>query len=396
MKKASNRIAKLESVLLKRVRAGQGLSRVDLSRELNLQPSTIGLYVNRLIQKGLLVESHRVSRRLGRRPTVLELRGDGGQFVGVDFEARNIIAMSVDFSQQPMKTAHKTIEESDPVERILKKIEQAISEVLPDLPHRVLAIGVGVPGLLDPVKGMALYYEYIKGWENIPLGSRLTDKFGVPVYLENNIRSMALAELWFGHERGEENFVCVGIRSGIAAGIVVNGHLYRGSQNSAGEIGRWRCPLVEGRHKRGALPVAGPELQEVASVRAMVGTVVRAIQRGEKTLLASSAQPVTIQDIIHACQQGDALSRRILETAAAHLGWAISQLTLLMDPTKVILAGPLAPLGELFLNPVKKLVEQIAGIHRVKPPVVVYSTLGESSGALGAAALAVHEWKPAR
>src|SRR5881394_2533703 len=108
----------------------------------------------------------------------------------------------------------------------------------------VLGIGIGVPGAIDPKNQVALAYAHIKGWKNIPLGETLTKKFKVDVFLENNIRSMALAELWFGQGRGLENFICLGIRTRIAAGIVAGGHLLHGEGNRAGEIGGWLYPVA--------------------------------------------------------------------------------------------------------------------------------------------------------
>src|SRR5665213_336709 len=218
-------IAHLEGDLLRRVRAQEGLSRIELARTLNLAPSTVGIYVDHLIEEGFISEGKRVGRDFGRPPTALGLNAQGGRFIGVDFEARNIMATAVDFSQKPLKQFHDTISETDSVEQILEKIEHAICEVKAEDTRRVLGIGVGVPGAIDPVHGIARQYKHIRGWNNIPLVDRLTARFSVPVFLENNIRSMALAELWFGQGRGLQDFICLGMRSGIGAGIVIDGHI---------------------------------------------------------------------------------------------------------------------------------------------------------------------------
>src|SRR5665213_1942105 len=236
-------VASLQADLLRRVRAHEGLSRIELARNLNLAPSTVGIYVDHLISEGFLSEGKRVGREFGRPPTALALNPQGGRFVGVDFEARNLMATSVDFSQKPLKHFHDTISVTDSVERILEKIEHAILEVTAEDARRVLAIGVGVPGSIDPVRGIARHYKHIKGWSNIPLVERLAKRFRAPVFLENNIRSMALAELWFGQGRGLRNFICVGVRSGIGAGIIIDEHVYHGVHHIAGEIGDWPCAL---------------------------------------------------------------------------------------------------------------------------------------------------------
>src|SRR5215470_2675575 len=112
-------VANLEAELLKRVRAQEGLSRVDLARQLHLAPSTVGAYVDRLIAEGFLSERQKAERDFGRPPTLLALNPHGGRFIGVDFEAHNLMATVVDFSQHPMRQVHQTIRPSDSVEHII-------------------------------------------------------------------------------------------------------------------------------------------------------------------------------------------------------------------------------------------------------------------------------------
>jgi len=387
IKKKHHTIAAVEAELLKRVRVHGRISRVELSRKLNIVPSTAGIYVDRLIRDGFLVESAKREQRSGRPPKLLELNPAGGRFVGVDFEARNLMATAVDFSERPLHQIHKAIRATDSAGQILDKIERAIAEVMAGDPRPVLGIGVGVPGTVDPHSGVAIHYEFIKGWHEVPLGARLSKKFGVPVFLENNIRCMALAELWFGGERGLQDFVCIGVRSGIAAGVIVNGHLLRGSRNRAGEIGQWHCPVPAELSGSG-------RLEHVASLSAMIATAQQAIDHGQKTSLAALKGELAIEDIAHAVQSGDAFAQSLIQAVARVHGWVVSELNTLFDPQKIIFAGPLAELGEAFLAPVREAVRQWNGAD---PGVeITGSTLGKYNGALGAAALALHQWKPKR
>jgi glucokinase len=303
---------------------------------------------------------------------------DGGRFVGVDFEARSILATVVDFSQQVVKQARRAIRTGDSVERILLQIEEIIHTVIAGDKRPLLGIGVGVPGTIDPVNGIARGYEFIAGWKDAPLARRLADEFGVPVQLENNIRSMAMAELWFGQGLGLRNFVCLGVRTGIGAGIVADGRLLRGESGGAGQIGKWPAP---GALLSGAKPAART-LEGVASLQAILAAA-GAATKTEMDLVALRA----------AAEAGQRKVLHVLERAADFHGWAIHQLQLLFDPRRVILVGPLAELGSAFLDPLSEAVRR----HSPEvQPEVVNSTLGEFSGAFGAAALALHQWKPAR
>jgi glucokinase len=401
MKLSPEQMSSLESEILKRVRSRPGISRIALSRVLQIAPSTVGNYVGRLLTEGFLVESEKADREAGRPPTSLRLNPDSGQFIGVDFEARKIMAMAVDFSDRPLKHSHQDIQNSDSAPQVVEKIERAILEVLPESPGRLLAIGVGVPGLVDPVHGLALDYKYIRKWRNVPLAGPLAKRFGVPVYLENTIRSMALAELWFGQGRGVRDWVCVGIRSGLGAGLVVGGHLHRGADYRAGEVGRWRTSLPKRPGARFFVLSDGPspqhvELQEIASVRSILAALERGRQAGERSVLPSGPEPLAFSDVVRAAQLRDKLTMQVLEVAAEALGWAVSQLALALNPSMVILAGPLTLLGDTLLQPIRKHAQELLKTSGAEMPAIVNSTMGEFSGALGAAALAVHEWKPAR
>ena len=398
MKLGSDQMASLESGILKEVRARPGISRVELARVLQIAPSTVGNYVGRLIVEGFLLESRAAESEAGRPPTALRLRPEGGQFIGVDFEARNIMAMAVDFSDRPIKHAHRQIQKSDSVAEVIAKIEEAITEVLPAPRRRLLAIGVAVPGLIDPAAGVAINYKYINQWRNVPLVAPLAERFGVPVYLENNVRSMALAELWFGQGRGLKDWFCLGIRSGIGAGIVTGGQLLRGSDHRAGEVGRWLCPVSRQPAAQfftpPELPSGGLELQEVASVRAILAAAEQARLKGESVLSAKAA-PLVFEDVVRAAGQQDREILAIVEFAAEMLGWAVAQLALALNPSRVILAGPLTLLGDTLLTPLRQRVGEILQASGAGVPLIIHSNMGEYSGAMGAAALAVHEWKPA-
>jgi N-acetylglucosamine repressor len=394
-------IANLEAELLRRVRANEGLSRVELARQLHLAPSTAGAYVDRLIEEGFLFERAKATRNFGRPPTLLSLNPEGGRFIGVDFEAHNIMATVVDFSQNKMREIHKNIRSADSVEQIITKIERAIEDLMNHHTREVLGIGVGVPGIIDPKTQTALRYLHIAGWENIPLGERLAKRFKVPVYLENNIRSMALAELWFGQGRDLDNFVCLGIRTGIAAGIVVRRRVLHGKNNLAGEIGEWLCPTAPIERNGKTSPHAWScaklrPLEEIASVPALLDAVRAALLKKGDSELRKKGGKVTLDDVVLAAEQGDEAVVGVLGDIAQTLGWVVCQIDGLFNPQKIILAGPLVNLGQHLLTPLRKAVSQFCSEAIQAAPVVVNSVLGSFNGALGAAALALHEWKPKR
>ena len=400
MRRNSKQVSDIGSEILKGVRRNDGISRVQLARKLELAPSTVGIYVECLIREGFLLESEKASRDSGRPPILLRPNPDGGRFIGVDFEARNIMTVVVDFSDQPLRYIHEYIEQGDSVETVIEKIEKVISDVIPAGSRSPLAIGVGVPGLVDSSKGVAIDYKYIANWRNVPIAERLSQRFGIPVFLENNARTMALAELWFGQGRGLRDFVCIANRSGMGAGLILNGQLYCGAHHTAGAFGRWRISpeveLLESLQlaRKSGSAVDHFQLMDLASVAAIKEALQRALASGEESILRNRKNRITVKDLTEAVQQRDSMTRNVIGAAASVLGHCIGQLIFVVDPAKVVLAGPVALWGEAFLHPLRKAVTETVEPAGLKPPEIVNSAMGEYSGALGAAALALHEWKP--
>jgi glucokinase len=370
----------LEASLIHHLRADRNLSRVDLARRMKLAPSTIGQYVDRLIGAGFVQEGAKALSAAGRPPTVLELNPRCGQFVGLDFEGRQVLASAVDFAQQPLGEFKLPFRSRDRVGDVLEKLALAVRRVAVK-GRRLLGIGVGVPGALDQEQGIGLHYEFIPGWRNIPIRDEISKMFQVPVHIENNVRVMALAEQLFGAGRGLENFICIGIRSGIGAGIVVDGELFRGQSNLAGEIGGW--------------PVDGDQtLEQLASCTALVRAVAAEMRAGRASSLSSGRTRPALEGILAAAAAGDSFVLDFLKRSAELLGRVIAQMNLVLDPQNVILSGPLAELTEAFVVPVQQAVSRLALPPHAAVPRVVGSGLGEFSGALGGAALAVRSWEP--
>lgn len=366
--------------IVHRLRLDKNLSRVDLARQLSIAPSTIGIHVDRLLRQGYLRESKPEEHATGRPPTALKLDPEAGHFIGVDLDARQILARSFDFAQQPMCDCTMKLRSSDSAENVIKKVQEILLKVQ-DRTRPLLGIGVAVPGAVDADRGMALHYRYIRGWREIPLRKLLQQRFKAPVHLENNIRAMAIAERCFGHGRNVDDFVCIGIRSGIGLGIFLSGQLYRGAQQLAGEIGSW--PQSSD----------GTTLEDAASLRAILLRLTSAIRNGAPSSIKATRGTVTFPSLAQAIKQKDALALGVLKRAAVAVASALVPITLLLNPSKIIIAGPLAEMGEHFAEPLITATKNHLPSYHIKLSEIVLSQLGDYVGALGAAALAVNQWQ---
>lgn len=427
-RKKPRAVADLESTLIRTVRARGSISRVELARSLKLVASTAGIYVDRLIRRGYLRESAPPRRGLGRPPVLLELNPAGGRFIGVDFDARQVMVSAVDFAQQPIVRRQKAIPPRAAAERVLAMIEKMIEEMI-GVPagggsQPLLGIGLGVPGPVDRRQGVSLRYDFIKGWRNIAIGPRIAERFQTPVFVENNLRSIAIGELWLGQGRGRRDLVCLGIRSGIGSGIIIDGKLLHGANNLAGEIGGWIVPdfvgsrdaanaaggeattCAAGGEAAGGLTMidsmgdsalgesalgesARPTIESLASLTALVADAARRLNAGRSSALGRPGDTPSVAELLAAADAGDSLAGSLVGQAARVHGWVAHQLTLLVDPELIIVAGPLVE-SAFYLKCLRRSVIEFGGAEfglRVAP-----SNLGDFAGALGAAALAFHHW----
>ncbi len=248
---------------------------------------------------------------------------------------------------------------------------------------RLTGIGCSVPGPLDSERGVVIFSPNL-AWRDVPLAAMLSAELGVPVKIEDDARCAALGEARRGGARGAQNAVYVTISTGIGAGIIVNGRIYRGSHGCAGEVGHI------------TLDAAGPPcscgnvgcFESLASGSAIAARARQAVLHGDDTLLARFRdEPLTSEHVIDAAHRGDGVALRILETAAMYIGIGLAAVAAAYDPEVIVLGGGVIHPDGMLLRRAREVFQA-----RVIPPLgllvrVVPAELGDESALWGAAAL---------
>ena len=217
----------------------------------------------------------------------------------------------------------------------------------------LLAIGVGVPGRVDPVSGTVTLAVNL-GWHDVPLGPQLAQCFGVPVGIENDVRAAA-AGLHARRVTGDDaDLAYLGIGTGISAGVVLDGVLHRGSRGLAGEIGH---VVLEPDGPRCACGLRGC-FEALASGRGIGELAEAAIDRGEATSLAAH-RPATAVHVYREAAAGDRVARRIVETAGRYVARAVHELVMTYDIRRVVLGGGVTHAGPTFLEPVAGALDEL-------------------------------------
>lgn len=363
------------------LRRGTAASRSSLAQALGIAASTGGLYVDLLIESGYIAENGLNQGRMGRPRRSLALRPDAGWFAGIEFHAARVQTVRVDFAGQLVASDEFPLPGSTDASEVLEILAQRIEFLAREGPAPLLGIGVGAPGVVDPATGIARDYRFISGWQNIPIVDELRSRFSVPVSLENNLRAVAMAERWFGDGTGLKNFVCLGLRTGVGAGIVVDGKLLCGSHYAAGEVGSWPWPLQAKNDTRLESQLSAP-----------------AIYRRVNSLNDDARIPADLRSAFAQLAPGFRTGTQISPAWAPvvdDLAKFISCLHLLLNPSAFFLHGPLAAMGGDFCESIAALGQEISGSTDAAPLCLLPSKLGDEAGALGAAGFAMESWQPA-
>lgn len=374
--------------ILNRVFREPGCSRYYLARRLNINASTIGNYVDEFLRGGLLIEDHTGPTRRGRAPVPLWLNPAHGTFLGVDLEALRVRAVLIDFAGEVVEQAEVPLRAGlGPEEVLASVVDVAVKTSRARGGRPLLAVGVAAPGRLDFRAGRIVRYDLLRDFRDVPLLDHLQPHFGCPIYMEDNIRAMTLAELLRGGGRGHRDFLCLAARSGFGIGIVIGGRMYTGNHGLSGRAGQTAFPGDDGPRT----------MTELVSAKGIVARAARVLESARETparaRLLEKAGDLTLAELVEAARD-DRLIHGLLERVGRDLGLVAANLANLFAPEKIILAGevpsccPLVreTLEEWFL---RHTVEEIS-----RDLLLVDSTLSGFAGALGAAYLGFLETFP--
>jgi glucokinase len=256
---------------------------------------------------------------------------------------------------------------------------------------RLRAIGISCGGPLDRTTGTIQTPPNLLTWNDVPITSILAREFGVRCYLENDANAGALAEHSFGAGRGTRNLIFLTMGTGLGAGLILNGQLYRGASNSAGEIGHVRLTRrgPSGHNKNGAVEgwASGAGMAKVGRIK-----IGEASARGQATLLAQAVEDVndlTARHIAEAAEKGDVLAKQIIYTTGRRLGEAMAILVDVLNPECIIVGGLAMRLGESLLGPARKVVAREALMPSASICRILPAALGEEIGNVAALCVAM-------
>lgn len=258
----------------------------------------------------------------------------------------------------------------------------------------ISAIGVSCGGPLDTKTGIVYSPPNLPGWDALPLKAKLESEFQVPVTIENDANASALAEYRFGGGRGYNAVLYMTMSTGIGGGIVLDGQIYHGANDSAGEVGHQILlpdgPLC-GCGKRGCLEAlcSGPAIARRAQAAIRKKLTDNKASTTMLTLTDGRIEDVKSEHVLEAARTGDALALELVSETAYYMGWGIANLVNVLNPDIVLLGTIAIAAGDLLLDPIRETVSKFAMARPAAAVEIKPAQLGDTLGDLAAVALVV-------
>lgn len=359
------------------------ISRADIARATGLTRPTVSDAVAGLSRRGLVEEVGQGPSAGGKPPILLSVVDDSRHAIGIDLASDEFRGAVVNLRGEIRHRVSLPLDGRDG-DVALARVYELIDHLISATGSPLLGIGIGTPGLMDPMKGIVRRAVNLD-WQDLPLRSLLKKRYGLPLYVANDSQVAALAEFTFGGEQASDNLVVIKVEHGIGAGIVLNGRLFHGDTFGAGEIGHvvvaedglpCRCG------NRGCL-------ETVASNQAIVRRAQALARSDPRSLLhrfAARPEDIGISEVCQAVEAGDKAMCQEVAVAGRYLGIAVANLIGVLSVQRILIAGSLVCLGQLLLDTIQQeMVKRSLSVVACETRVGL-STIGPEIVVLGAAA----------
>lgn len=362
-------------IVLNYVREREPISRAEIARETDLQRSTISAIVGALKTEGLVEEVGEGESTGGRRPTLLKLRTKGAIAIGVAITPTCTTVATSDLAGRVVEQEEFLTDPDS--NKTLNQVIALVRELSGRHKGSIEAVGVSLPGLVDPSTGKAVYVPYFK-WRDLAISGVISAAVGLPVVIDNDANAVALAELWFGRPEVSDarDFILILVAEGVGTGIIIDGQVYRGQSGAAGEFGH----MVIGTHAPVPCSCGNHDCWEAfASERAAMARYLKLSGEG-------NAPTFSFRELVDRALGGEASAKAALIDTARCLGVGISNLVVGFSPEAVVVGGEIARAWALVGSALTETIEH--SVRRGLPSArILPSTLGEKPTLRGALSL---------
>lgn len=376
----SLRRANQERLLTLLLRKGP-VHRAELARRADLSRTTVSTIVADLMARGLVAESAAAGPGTdGRAKEALVVNPAAAVALGMDFTFDHVWVHLSDLGHREIAGAGQAVDTdlgwAERIDVAADLLDGLIAQHGLDR-ARFVGAGIGLPGPIERSTGIVSTSLPDQPWSHVHAADEFAQRLGLPVAIENNTRLEAVAESYSGAGKGVRDLMYVGLSSGIAAGLILDGRLYRGAVGAAGELGHTSVN-VDGPAcacgNRGCLVLHAGIPAVLAALRPHLGA------------------KASVEDVLAAAAAGDRACEGVLADVGQMTGRVLASLCNLLNPERIVVGGELARAGEVLLDPLRTAIRRYA-LTLVRDVDVVPAALdlGARAGAVGGAALILRE-----
>jgi len=375
------------------VRSGSAVTRPDLVRTSELGRAVITQRLEQLIALNLIIEGDVLAVPRGRSPRGLQFNRLCGHVLAADIGAQGIFVGLSDLAGGIVERVYIPHDVTTGPDHTLKVVTAEFDKILrnrEDFDVHLWGVGIGVPGPVEFATGKAVSPPIMPGWNDFDIRGVVQERYGVPVWIDNDVNAMALGELRTGAAVNHRDVVVLKLSTGIGAGLISNGRLHRGSQGAAGDIGH-----VKVSDDPSVLCSCGNTgcLEALAGGWALAMRGAELVARGESPFLADRAQqhPLAAADIVAGAASGDRASVVLMTESARLVGDTLARIVNFFNPSLILLGGRLMLAGDAYLATVRNIVYSRSLPLATRELVIGKVALGERAALHGAVALALDE-----
>lgn len=372
----------LADLVLRLIWREKEISRAEIARVMDVSRSTVSRIVSDLQPTGLIADMGVGPSQGGRRPVLIAFQDDARVIVGVDVGAMHVSAALTDLRGRVLawrERGHPVRSDPAGTLRLVAELCDSCLAARQRPATDLMGIGVAVPSPVDPRHPGRMFDRVFPAWRGHNVVGHLEARYGVPILVDNDANLGAVAEHRWGWGVSVNDLTYLKVSTGIGAGHIIDGSIYRGSTGMAGEIGHIATA------SDGPLCVCGNRgcLATFAGTQGVLSRVEALIPDHPRSVLAGNRLSMTAFE--EAALASDALALRVVHETADHLGTAVAGVLNLMNPAAVILGGSLSRLGDLLLQPLREAVSRRTFAGSIAAATIRTSALGPQSIALGAA-----------
>lgn len=350
--------------------------------------------IDSLLNKKILVANKSTKYSGGRRSKTFRLNEKLALVAGFDIGATSIDVAVADFSGRLLARHAESASVKDGPIKILGRCCSLLEQMLKDNglnAEKMSGIGIGVPGPVDFSAGTVVSPPIMPGWDCYPIIQTVQQWFpSANVVVDNDVNVMALGELSLGAAQGVDNLIFVKIGTGIGAGVICEGKIYRGSSGCAGDIGHI---CVD---KSGPLCHCGNKgcLETVAGGPAIAERSLLAAQAARSSILLEhyerNGQVLRAEDVGEAAREGDAVAIEAIRESGQSVGDVLAALVNFYNPDMIVIGGGVSNLGNLLLSSIRQAVFNRSLPLATRNLQIVFSEIGADAGIFGAVSLALN------